>query len=215
MTRATSRAKRALLLLGVALIAVAVYVANFGLWPRFFDIEWDEEVLLHDGRVIVVHVKHIYQRKGLRLEQFPEDTYSRGMEFSFEINPQKKLFTHYFKRGVLNFLDQKDGKWYIGYYADSGDESSEIGSLEIYPHIAILNQDLSITKPKSFNEVPVEIKEVNIMPATPSAKVLSKFNGKTLTLPTKMQHWKEYPTGAGEHTIHRITPQPITHGATK
>ena len=32
-------------------------------YPRFFDIEWDEEVLLHDGRIIWVHVKRTFERR--------------------------------------------------------------------------------------------------------------------------------------------------------
>ena len=49
---------------GLALAAVLglIYVLNFGFYSRFFDIAWDEEVQLHDGRVILVHVKQTYER---------------------------------------------------------------------------------------------------------------------------------------------------------
>lgn len=36
--------------LALVLVLAAVYVAKFGEYPRYFDIEWDEEVQLHDGR---------------------------------------------------------------------------------------------------------------------------------------------------------------------
>jgi hypothetical protein len=207
--------KTILFVLGVAFIALAGYVLMVGLYPRDFTIQWDEEVQLNDGRVIVVHVKRAYQRKGLRLERFPKYPHRMGMEFSFDAGLPTGRFTHYFKNGVLNFLDQKDGKWYVGYYADAGDDSSELGSREIYPHVAILNPDGSITKPKSWAEVPSEITQVNIMPATPDEQAISKFNGTRLTLRAKMQHWAAYPTGAGEHSIHRITPQSTIQGAKK
>ena len=31
-------------------------------WDKHFDLAWEEEVELHDGRVIVVKVKHTYER---------------------------------------------------------------------------------------------------------------------------------------------------------
>ena len=199
----------------IAAILGVTYVLTFGLYPRYFDIAWDEEVQLHDGRVIVVHVKRFYQRKWPMLERFPKYPYRMGMEFSFESGPYGKRFSHFIKRGNLGFLDQKDGKWYIGYGMDEGDLAAELGSRAIYPNVAILNPDGSITKPKSWDEVPSEITQVNVMPSTPDEQAISKFNGTRLTLQTKMQHWAANPIGAGEHTIHRITPKPIIHGETK
>jgi hypothetical protein len=40
---------------------VAAPLLSGCIWPREFDLEWDEEVQLHDGRVIVVHLKHTYE----------------------------------------------------------------------------------------------------------------------------------------------------------
>ena len=201
--------------LAIALVLGVTYVLSSGLYPRFFDIAWDEEVQLHDGRVIVVHIKRFYQRKGLMLERFPKHPYRMGMEFSFESGPSGQRFSHYLKRGSLAFLDQKDGKWYIGYGMDEGDIAAELGSRAIYPNVAIVNPDGSITKPNSWDEVPSEIKQVNIMPSTPDEQAISKFNGTRLTLQTKMHHWAANPIGAGEHTIQRITPKPIIQGETK
>lgn len=212
---AITKTKRSLLAIGIGLVAFAAYVLLFGLWPKYFDIEWDEEVQLHDGRVILVHVKRYYQRKGLQLERFPQYPYRMGMEFSFSPGLPIGRFTHNFKRGNLHFLDQINGKWYIGYYADPGDESSNLGSREIYPHVAVLNPDGSISKPRSWDEVPSEIVRVNIMPSTPDEQAISIFRGTTLTLQTKMRHWASYPTGAGEYAIHRITPQSNSKGEQK
>lgn len=197
--------------LAIAAIVGVTYVLNFGLYPRFFDIAWDEEVQLHDGRVIVVHVKRTYERRGMRLERYPEHPHQVSMSFSFDMG-KKKIFRHTFMRGTLHFLDEKNGKWYIGYHADSGDPSVEIGSRLLYPHVAILNSDGSIDKPKSWIEVPAEITSANILPATPNPKVVSKFNQSRLTVAQKIAHWSMYPTGAGWGTIHRITPRPISQG---
>lgn len=209
------RIRQILGMLAVLLVVAGGYVLANGQYPRYYDIQYDEEVQLHDGRVIVVHIKRVYQRKGLKLEKFPKYPYSMGMEFSFESGPSGQRFTHYIKRGNLEFLDQKDGKWYIGYFMDEGDPSAELGSRAIYPNVAILNPDGSITKPKSWDEVPSEITQVNIMPSTPDEYVMSQFNGKKLTLQTKMQHWAANPIAAGDHIIHRITPQPIIQEKSK
>jgi hypothetical protein len=201
---------------GIAILLVLAvgYVSKFGLYPRYFDIEWDEEVLLHDGRMTVVHIKRTYERRGMRLERFPEHPRQVSMSFNFDMG-KSKTFEYTFKRGTLHFLDEKDGKWYIGYHADPGDPSVEIGTRLLYPHVAILNKDGSIDKPSRWSDVPPEIKNANILPATPNPKIVSKFNGKKLTVAEKMAHWSMYPTGAGWGTIQRTTPQPITQGEKK
>lgn len=214
MSGAISYTRRALLVSGIAVLGAAIYVLNFGLWPRYFDIEWDEEVQLHDGRVIVVHVKRTFERPGRRLLRYPEYPRQSSMEFSFDAGPQGR-FQHTFKHGTLHFLDQVDGRWYIGYHADPGDPSVEIGTRLLYPHVAVLNIDGTIDKPKQWNDVPAVITKANILPATPNPQGVSKFEGKRLTVAEKMAYWGMYPTGAGWGTIHRITPQPTIQGERK
>ena len=183
-------------------------------YDRYFDIEWDEEVLLHDGRVILVHVKRSYDRRNNTSERYPEHPRLVSMGFSFDTG-HKKIFQHTFLGGALHFLDEKDDKWYIGYNADYADPSVQIGNRNIYPHVAILNADGSLQKPNSWNDIPLEIKNANILPDTPNSKVISVFNGKRLTHAQKMAHWAKFPTGAGWGTIDRITPQPISSGDKK
>lgn len=200
------RSTQILGVLALVLVLAAVYVAKFGFYPRYFDIEWDEEVQLHDGRMIVVHVKRTFERQGLRLERYPEHPRQLSMYFRFD-RQSGKPFEHTFKRGGLHFLDEKDGSWYIGYHADPGDPSVEIGSRNIYPHVAIINPDGTIRKPSSWADIPSEITRANILPATPNPKVVADFQGQRLTNARKMAHWNSYPTGAGYGKIHRITPQ--------
>ena len=200
--------------LAVAVILGLIYIVNLGFYSRFFDIAWDEEVQLHDGRLILVHIKRTFERRDLSLERFPEHPRQVSMSFSFNVAKDKR-FDHTFKRGTLHFLDEKEGKWYIGYHADGQDPSVEIGTRLLYPHIAILNSDGSFSKPLNWNEVPKEIINANILPSTPNPKVVSKFDGTRLTVSQKMAHWAEFPTGAGWGTINRITPQPIIQGEAK
>lgn len=209
-----TKVRRYVLVLSLGCVAFAGYVLLFGLWPRYFDIEWDEEVQLHDGRTIVVHVKRTYERRGMRLEQYPENPRQVSMNFSFDMG-NRTIFEHTFMRGTLHFLDEKDGKWYIGYHADPGDPSVEIGTRLLYPHVAILTMNGSIVKPTSWRDVPAEITNANILPATPNPKVISKFNDKRLTVVEKMAHWNMYPTGAGWGKIQRISSQSTNKGGGK
>lgn len=193
---------------------VLIYISQNGIYPRYFDIEWDEEVELHDGRIIVVHVKRTYLRLKIEFNRFPKHSRLVSMSFNFD-KGNGSTFHHTFKGGVLHFLDEKNGKWYIGYYADPGDPSVEIGTRLLYPHIAIINNDNSTSRPKSWSDVPPEITRANILPVTPDPKVASKFHKKFITVEEKMAHWNAYPTGAGWGTIHRITPSSKNQGERK
>ena len=196
-----------------ALLVFTIYVLNFGLWPQYFDIAWDEEVQLHDGRVIALHVKRTYQRIGLRLEKYPQETYFKSMEFSFDTGFPTGKFTYVFnKPGDINFIDFVNDKWYVGYNTGSTDISSGLGVTNLYPHVVIISRDGSLTKPSTWKDIPSIISNVNVMPPTPNVRGISKFNNSVLTVEEKMHHWAKYPTGAGEHTITRITASPTQKG---
>lgn len=79
----------------------------------------------------------------------------------------------------------------------------------MYPHVAVLESNGIISKPVSWNDIPTNIVELNIMPPTPDSNGVTKFNGTVLKLETKYQHWAEFPTGPGAHSITRITEEPV------
>src|SRR4051812_3847192 len=83
----------------LAMLVGALYIWNFGLWPRYFDIAWDEEVQLHDGRVIVVSIKRTYERMGKRVERWKG--LQRATKISFDTGLPIGRFTHEFKAGDL------------------------------------------------------------------------------------------------------------------
>jgi hypothetical protein len=166
--------------LAILVVLAVSYVAGFGLFPRFYDIAWDEDVLLHDGRVAVVRIARPLERTGLRMERYPLHPRSLGMSFSFDIG--HGTFRHRFVRGTLHFLHAKDGKWHIGCLADPGDLSVEIGNRYLHPHIAVLNPNATIHKPANWADVPHECVTANILPATPDAKSIAAFDGKHLTV---------------------------------
>ena len=59
MTQTTSPNRRAFL---SSLMAAPLLTASCWRYDRYFTIEWDEEVELHDGRIIIVHIKRTFER---------------------------------------------------------------------------------------------------------------------------------------------------------
>lgn len=82
------------------------------IYDRYFDIEWDEEVLLHDGRVIIVHVKNTYERRGGGLKKYDETKITfRRKELIFEAAPGK--FVTFSTRMPVAYLGNFDNDWFV------------------------------------------------------------------------------------------------------
>ncbi|WP_439588236.1 hypothetical protein [Hydrogenophaga sp.] len=198
--------KRREWMLLLAVIGLLIFVGRYGIHPRQSSIEWREEVKLHDGRSVLVQVRRNYERRGGGYEKYSANSRLRSMTISFNMD-SSKVFEHEFVGGTLQFLDEKDGKWYLGYNSDSSHPSVKIGNTALYPHVAVLHADGSLSKPGSWDDVPVEIKNSNILPATPNPAVISRFHQTTVGHEEKMLHWSQHPTGAGWGVIHRVTPR--------
>ena len=154
--------------LAFALVLGATYILNFGLYPRFFDIAWDEEVQLHDGRVIVVHVKNTYERQRRGFQPYDESKIILlHKALTFEPEPGR---THTFKtRMPVAYLGQFDKKWYAvisgqGPYGNYPEEmpthwGNDFTTLE--QRLAILDGDTF--RPISWDLAPPQLTQMNLM----------------------------------------------------
>lgn len=165
---------------------------NFGLYPRYFDIAWDEEVQLHDGRVIVVHVTRTFERRGMRLDRW--DGIHRDTEISFDAGAKIGRLTKKFERYNVGMIETDRGNWYFS-LGGVGDVKTEIVS-QFFP-IFIINADGQERAQKTWQEVPYFPKQ-NLMPVTPDSKGVSQFRQRRLTLSEKLAHWNKYPRAAGD-----------------
>lgn len=168
-------------------------------YDQFFDIEWDEEVQLHDGRIIIVHVKRTYERLGgirTRWEGVHRDT-----EISFDAGGKIGRITKKFQRYDVTFLHQKADKWYVGLVETTGTPPVKWINFET-PFLA-LQPDGEWTKERLEN-FPAEFVKYNVMPDTPDSKGIAKFNGTRLTNSEKVAHWKRFPGGAGDDMRIRV-----------
>lgn len=186
-------AKHVLGALAIALVLGVTYVMNFGLYPRFFDIEWDEEVRLHDGRVIWVHVKNTYERQSaLRLKQYDENSIQfRRKHLTFELDTGKKFtFT---TRMPVAYLGQLEKKWYVvlegegyGNYPDEMPDHWGNDFAAPMLRLAILQDDAFI--PVRWVHAPAPLNTTKWHPNLMRSvfwSVFSEWNGKKLPLDQK------------------------------
>lgn len=162
-------------------------------YPPFFDIEWDEEVLLHDGRVIWAHIKRTFQRLNTSKQW---DGIHRDTEISFDAGGKIGRFTKKFERYDVDFLHEKNGHWYIYLVSTTG--APPVPLVDWAVGFLILNPDGEMTKAKSWSQLPTEFLTRNIMPPSPDSIGIAKYNGRKLQTTEKLEHWKKNPTGAGD-----------------
>jgi hypothetical protein len=167
-------------------------------YEPYFDIEWDEEVLLHDGRMIVIHVNRTFER----LNQFERwSGVQRDMEISFDAGGTIGRFTKKFQRYDIDFLHEKDDQWYIYLINTTG--TPPIKLVDWNAAFLILKPSGQLEAALSWDQLPFDFLNRNIMPPSPNAEGISKFNGKRLSIETKRAHWKAFPAGAGDDEVLR------------
>ena len=175
-------------LIATALTAPLLLGCVYG---QYFDIEWDEEVLLHDGRMIVVHVKRTFERRS-RFDRW--NGIHRDTEISFNAGDKIGLFVKKFERYNVGMIETDRGNWYFSL--------GEIGAVKIHIvsdniPIFILQSDGQVRAAKNWQEIPYFPKQ-NLMPVTPDSAGVSQFHQTRLTVVEKLEHWKKYPRSAGD-----------------
>lgn len=187
--------RHTLSLLVLLLGSVAACVWASGQHPRLFEIEWDEEVQLHDGRMMVVHVKRSFERRSLRDKWLAHD---RDTEITFDAGPPWGRFKRNFERYDVTMIEHKDGNWYIGLQLTTGIPPTRLVD-PAYP-VLVLGKDGVQRPAQSWKDIP-DFPRLNIMPITPSAEGVLPFANSRLGWQTKMAHWKNHPRAAGDNGV--------------
>jgi hypothetical protein len=164
-------------------------------YGQYFDIEWDEEVLLHDGRMIVVHVKRTFER----LDRFDRwrGVY-RDTEIAFDAGAPWGRYQRKFLRYEVEMIEYLDGKWYLGLGDTSGTPNPRVVS-QLVP-VLILSGDKTELAAKTWDDVP-DFPLLNIMPLTPNPKAVLPFANSLLKWQIKMDHWKNNQRAAGDNGL--------------
>lgn len=191
-------------------------------WPRFFDLKWDEEVLLHDGRVIVVTLKYTYERLGRSFSRYGPSILRRT-ELSFDAGPTIGRFSEAFDKHRVNIIEYHQGKWYLlletrgaevmidtprGREEAWGPKQNTAGQ----KCWSLDERGLTLA---SINDLPDEVLKVNVMMDSAPAEELAAFDGNRLTLQEKAAYLQKYPLDPLRMNIERppaSVQQSITGG---
>jgi hypothetical protein len=153
------------------------YYMNIGLFSKYYDIQWTEEVLLHNGEIIDVDVKQTFRRRNLnQLVGGLEDT---QISFTYKNKKIEKMFAGY----SVRLIDQKNGEWFF---------IPKLSSTISHPKL--VNRKNQILKMKisdefiavSIDELPSDFKYFNMLPMDAMSST-REISGKRLTLDEKYQ----------------------------
>jgi hypothetical protein len=163
-------------------------------YDRYFDIEWDEEVLLHDGRVIVVHLKYRFERLHREFTRYGGAIVPRDATLTFDAGGDVGQVTQLFKGLHPVYLGQHNGTWYAvlsgGYYAgaretpgqDWGDFEGPYGQWAV----KLVGKQF---QPISKLDLPDEVQEYNMLWLNGTIQEHVGFDGTTISLDQK-NGWK-------------------------
>jgi len=190
----------------LATLASWPWLTGFG-WPQFFDLSWDEEVQLHDGRVIVVHLKFTYERLS-RLSRY-DRVILRNSEMSFDAGPPHGRIKQLFRRQKPVFLDRKDGQWYL--VLEERGARSLIRDEDWGPKQNSTGQWVGVLRDGRFTPTPLdllpsEFDAPNMLYEYAPMEQIVKLDKTTLTLRQKTEYLRLYPLGPGDQHIDRPNP---------
>jgi hypothetical protein len=158
-----------------------------------YPLSWDEEVLLHDGRMIVVRVTRYFTRT-IELPTFHTQYILRDMEIEFDAGPPwgryRRRFVGYAR---IAMLDHKDGNWYLKILGDPGKHRI---TPPRYP-VWVLGSDGTERAAQSREEIP-DFPRDNILPYTGPETEFFRFKGSIVSWDAKINYWRQYPRAPGD-----------------
>lgn len=189
------------------------------IWGQYFELGWDEEVALHDGRVIRMHVTHTYERtRGWRRY---DGAIHRDCELRFDAGAGQGTVTQLFMGFSPMLLDQHEGVWYAVLYGGYRKRSREIpgqdwGDYE-GPHGQLaIRLDAGRWRPISMRALPEEFQKPNVMLLSGSVGEHADWDGTRVTLRQKGRWLKKYPPDPGRMQIDRPAgKRPVQDGAAR
>lgn len=175
-------------------------------YERDFSLQWDEEVKLHDGRMIVVNIKRKFRRQYLHLEY--ERVWYLGTQISFDAGEPWGRYTRYFQGYEVDKIENYQGKWYLTLIdASPGGGPKKRLVSEMYPNLII--EAGGERAAKGWSDIPAFPRQ-NVMPVIPNVGAVVQFDGKKLEWKDKLEHWFEYShrgKDAGKILIRKEQPK--------
>jgi hypothetical protein len=173
-------------------------------WPRFFDLAWDEEVQLHDKRVIVVKVKYTYERldSGLTFNRY-EPSILRNAELSFDAGAPIGVVTQLFIHQRPMLLDSLGGEWFVVLQGRAGQAVQDWGMDQNGNGQRTAHLVGTSFKPTPISRLPAWMSAANILMDYAPKDELATFNATRLTLTQKSLYMQKYPLAPIDMRIER------------
>ena len=180
-------------------------------WPQFFDIGCDEDVQLHDGRVIVVKVKYTYERLGALTVDRYEPSILRNTEFSFDAGSPIGRFSQLFQKHRVNIVEYVNGKWYLLLQTrgglltveKEGKREEVFGSMQNGSGYKCWSLDENGFVQASMNDLPDPLLKINMLMDYAPARVLAILDGTRVTLSQKNELRISFPFNPSDQRIER------------
>jgi hypothetical protein len=170
--------------------AAAVPLLGACMRERAFELAWDEEVQLADGPVILLHLRHAYERLG------GDTALLRDTTLTFDAGG--RTVTQLFKGFHPMFLDRDQGTWFGVLYGSYYDRTREMpgqdwGELE-GPHGQwAIRLTPDGWKPMSMTRLPARFEQPNLLMLYGTPQEHAQFHGKRVTLADKAAWLRKYP----------------------
>lgn len=192
----------------LAAAALPALGACFKSYPADFSIEWDEEVRLHDDRMIVVHVKRKFWRRHERVEW---DALYMGTEIAFDRGAPGGWFKRDFNGYDIPMIEQKGSSWYLSLIKTGGGPGPRPPLVsELYPVLIVTAEGTEVPA-RSWADVPY-FPRFNMLPLVGSLETFAGFNGRRLAWDEKIEFWKTQGRESGrspERELHRFPEQTL------
>jgi hypothetical protein len=191
--------------------ALAVPALTGCYYSQYFDVTWDEEVKLHDGRVIVAKLKFFYERLS-RISKYGS-AILRDTELSFDTGSQRGRVTQLFKRVRPVMLDQFEGVWYVVLQGLGGSGSLKVsgqdwGETQNFDGDRIARLGPTVFEAIPIYELPKPLDNKNLLHDYAPVEEWAAFGGTLVDLRTKATYSAKYPPHPSDVKLIRTRPEP-------
>jgi hypothetical protein len=172
---------------------------------RTYELEWDEEVRMHDGRIIVTNVKSTYERQAV-LDRYDPALFRESV-ITFDAGPPRGRVTQHFIHHRPIMLDNWNGEWFVILQGRAGSVDSEWGPAQNTNGQRVAKLGATSFERASIAQLPDVPIGANLLMDTMPKRELASFNGTRITLPLKSGLLLKYPLQPMDVRIERSAPR--------
>jgi hypothetical protein len=195
--------------------AVAVPVLGGCIYRDDLTLQWDEEVLLNDGRKIVANLTHRYERLSGGLTKFGGRLIRRDSTLTFDVGTNGGRISQLFKGYRPTFLGVHEGVWYVllqgGSYRRTKEEPGQDWGHSWYDYGSVAKLVGGTFEPILIHDLPPLFKYCNLLHLYGEVSEHAQFAGRLVTLDDKQAWSEKHPANKGDWIILRPdanTPRP-------